>query len=277
MITDNIGIIGYGNMGSAIAEQLKARYKIFVFDKDFAKTKNICGIVLTDGAVDLVNKVDVIIIAVKPQDCDELLQEIKNYVNDKLIISIAAGISTSYLEKNLCNKRVVRAMPNIGVRIAESVTCLCKGALADDNDLNFAEELFGYLGVTKRIEENMINSSTAISGSGPAYIFYYIESNSIDPYNIPETIKENIVKRLAKAAECVGFKSEDALFLAVNTSSASIDLIKKTRMEPAKLRKQVTSKGGTTEAALEILSKGGSWEEAAKAAVKRAEELAKKE
>lgn len=270
-----IGIIGFGNMGCAIAKEVKSKYQIWVFDKDSSKTSGLSEINVTENITDLVNQVDVILLAIKPQDFDIVLENIKDYVQPKLIISIAAGINTEYIEKVLGDVRVVRVMPNIGVKIGKSVTCLCKGRFASNDDLSFAEELFNYLGTTRKIEEKMMDSSTAISGSGPAYIYDDMELSPIDPFNIPEQKKQDYIRRLAEAAQSLGFNSEDAMFLAINTINMSIDLIKKTKMLPSELKKQVTSKGGTTEAALEVLHKGGSWEEAAKVALKRAEELSK--
>jgi len=274
----SIGIIGFGNMGSAIAEQVKTKYAVSVFDKDNSKLKGLSGIKVAQGVKDLADKSEAVILAVKPQDFGAVLKEIKNSVKDKLIISIAAGISTSRIEKALGKARVVRVMPNIGIKIGESVTCLSGGVSASDEDLKFTNELFGYLGVTRVIEEKMMNAATAISGSGPAYIFDFIESDSsISPDNIPDHIKHNIMKRLERAAEAVGFNSEDANFLAADTGSASFLLLQRAGLSPKELKEQVTSKGGTTEAALAVLHKGASWEDAAVAAMKRAEELSKKE
>ncbi len=271
-----IGIIGYGNMGSAIAQKLKANYKVAVFDKDRNKTVSLQGIVLADSIAGLIAQAEAIVLAVKPQDFDPVLKEIKNSGKRKLLISIAAGINTKYIERVIPNARVIRVMPNIGARIGYSVTCFSKGTFADENDLSFARELFYYLGVTKEIKEEMMDAATAISGSGPAYIFDFIEAGSINPFNFPEHTKHDLIKRLERAAEAVGFEREDAAFLAVNTFESSLNLLNKTKSSPAELKKQVVSKGGTTEAALEVLHKGGSWEEAAVAAKKRAGELSKK-
>jgi len=274
---EKIGIIGYGNMGKSMAEQLQSYYQVSVFDKDKNKTSAQKGIIVADNLSRLVEKSEVLILAVKPQDLGPVLKSIRNDVKDKLIISIAAGISTQHLEKILGNVRVVRAMPNIGVKIAESVTCLCQGSLAGDEDLGLAQELFYYLGATRIIEEKMFNAATAISGSGPAYIFYFLEENSLDPNNIPEHARHDIIKRLAQAAQGLGFNHEDAMFLAVNTTNTSLGLLKKTRLSPAELRAQVTSRGGTTEAGLAVLGKSASWDDAAKAALKRAQDLARRD
>jgi len=274
-----IGIIGFGNMGSVIARRLAAQkdeYEVFVFDKEKSKLANLDGIKAAKDIRDLAVQVEVIILAVKPQDFNHILKDIRGSTENKLIISIAAGISTSRIEKLLGKVRVIRVMPNIGAKVAESVTCLCKGALATDDDLELAQELFYYLGAVRTIDEAMMNAATAISGSGPAYVFYFIENNTWDPENIPEHARHDMMRRLEKAAQGLGFSTEDAAFLAANTTNAAISLLHKTKLPAPELRKQVTSKGGTTEAALEILTRGGSWEEAAQAALKRAQDLARR-
>lgn len=274
-----IGIIGYGTMGQVIAQVLlsqKGEFNIFVFDKDKSKLGALTGISAAKDIKDLARNTDTIILAVKPQDFDHVLKELKGFVSGKLIISIAAGISTQHIEKILGEIRVIRVMPNIGAKVSESVSCLCSGTLATGEDIDLAQELFYYLGSTRIIDENMMNAATAISGSGPAYVFYFVENNSLDPENIPEHARHDMMRRLEKAAEELGFANEDAAFLAANTVNASLNLLHKTKLPALELRKQVTSKGGTTEAAMEILTKGGTWIDAAGAALKRAEELAKR-
>jgi len=274
---NSIGIIGFGNMGSAIAGRIKDKYRVFVFEKDKHRTEGLKGVTVCANISDLASAAEVLLIAVKPQDFGHLLKEIKSYSKDKLIISIAAGISTNYIEKALGNVRVVRAMPNIGAKIGESVTCVSKGMFAGEHDLDFARELFYLLGEVKEIEEKMMNAATAISGSGPAYIFYFVEKNGLDPDNIPEHSREDFRMRLERAAIELGFAFEYAAFLSSSTVNTGIALMKETRLAPSELRQQVSSKGGTTEAAIRVLEQGGSWDEAAKAALKRAEELSKKE
>ncbi len=273
-----IGIIGFGNMGSVIAYQLAAQadeYEVYAFEKDKTKIIEGKGINFAENIPGLILKSDILILAIKPQDFDRILKELKGRVTDKLIISIAAGISTKHIEKYLGNVRVIRVMPNIAARIAESVTCISQGSFANESDLETAREIFNFLGTVRSIGEKMMNAATAISGSGPGYIFYFIENNGLDPVNIPEHANHDMMRRLEKAAETLGFDAEDAAFLAANTVNASLSLLKSTKSTPEELRLQVTSKGGTTEAGLEILRKGGSWEEAAKSALLRAEELSK--
>ncbi len=268
-----VGIIGFGNMGSAIAERIKSKYTVAVFDKDKSRTNNLEKIEVVQEVVALVQESEAIILAVKPQDFNILFTEIKNYTSEKLIISIAAGINTGRIEKDFIHARVIRAMPNIALKIGESVTCLSKGKYARNEDLSFAIELFNYLGVTRIIDENLMNAATAISGSGPGYIFYSLEANFPGAFNISEEVGEDIIKKLESAAESVGFNASDASFLATNTVKSSFRLLEISGVSPGELRNQVTSKGGTTEAALKILGSGGSWPDAAHAALKRAEEL----
>jgi pyrroline-5-carboxylate reductase len=276
-MTENIGIIGFGNMGSAIAERIKTKYKVWVFDKDKEKTKNIFGINVADNLADLANQADVIILAVKPQDFDAVLNEMKNCAQDKFIISIAAGISTEYIERKLGNARVVRTMPNIPAKIGEGMTCLCKGKFTSEEDLSFVEELFSYLGKTLILREGLMHAATAVSGSGPAYVCDYMITEALEPNNIPEHKKREFLKDFKKAAESVGFNSEEAELLVNTSYTGTINFIKKTNIAPEELEKQVTSRGGTTEAALLARRNGSSWEEAVKVAKRRAEELSKKE
>ena len=113
-----VGILGYGNMGQAIGESIKREYAVYAFDK----IKNIDSenITLVNNSVDLVKRSEVIILAVKPQDIDLLLNEIKDFVKDKLIISIAAGIATEHIRSQLGDKvRVIRVMPNLPAQVGQ--------------------------------------------------------------------------------------------------------------------------------------------------------------
>lgn len=271
-----VGIIGFGSMGSSLAEQIKSKYKVWVFDKDKNKTKNLRGINVADNSIDLLNKLETIILAVKPQDFNVVLNGIKNYVKGKLIVSIAAGISTAYIEKTLSNAKIIRAMPNIGIKIGHSVTCLCKGKSASNKDLEVAQELFKYVGEVEDLSEKMMDAATAISGSGPGYYFDAIESNPEEYKNNTNKFSKAFTACLKKAARSIGFSDQKAKFLANWTVVYSALLLKQTKLPPAELKKQVTSKGGTTEAALEVLHRGGTLVDAVKAAVKRARELSRR-
>jgi pyrroline-5-carboxylate reductase len=264
-------------MGSSIAFGVRSLFEVCVFDKDKQKLTNSQGLKTENLIFDLVNSSDIIILAVKPQDFDIVLDEIKPFVSGKLILSIAAGITTGYIEKIIKEARVVRAMPNIAVKIQAAETSLTKGKYAKEEDMDLAKILFGLLGKVWVVKEEMIDSATAISGSGPAYVFYDMEISKLDHLKIPVERKNDYIQRLKQAAMDVGFDPKMALDLAITTVASSIQLLAQTGSSPMELRKMVTSAGGTTEAALKVLSGNGSWSEAALAARKRAQELSKKE
>lgn len=269
-----VGIIGYGNMGSAIGERIKYKYAVCAFDKN----KNIASenITVANNPRELVGQSKIIILAVKPQDYDLLLNEIKLCIKDKLVISIAAGITTGYIETVLGEVKVVRVMPNIAVRIAEGETSMCKGRYAKEKDLFFVKEIFNILGKVWELKEEMIDAVTAISGSGPAYIFYDMEIENIDPLKVSKDLENEYIRRLKEAGIKMGLTPDFAFDLATSTTASSISLAVQGGNSLTQLRKMVTSPGGTTEAALKVIINGGSWSEAALAAKKRAQELSKK-
>lgn len=273
----SIAVIGYGNMGSSIAQRIKAQYKVYVFDKDKNVISSLKDIGVSHSLKDLTEQAQVIILAIKPQDLEAVLKEIKDYVKEKIIISIAAGISTRYIEKVLGKVRVIRAMPNMGVRIGKSVTCLCKGEFATMKELVYAQELFNSLGATRNIDEDLMNAVTAISGSGPAYYFDTIESKPEEYKSQPHKFLRDFINSLTAAAESIGFDPKAAKVLATLTGNCAQALLAETGLSPQALIKQIASRGGTTEAALEVLHAGGSLKEAVKAALKRAEELSRKD
>lgn len=263
---NKIGIIGFGNMGQAIALQIKTDYQVFAFDKDQNKLNNFKGINIQRNCSDVLNKVDTVILAVKPQDLKSLLAEIKPVTKDKLIISIAAGITTASVEKILGAVRLIRAMPNMPAKTGSGMTCLCKGEFSSIEDLDFAQELFAYLGETLNIDESMMNAATAVSGSGPAYVCYFLKEN-----------KEKFLQDFQDAAENLGFSPQESALLTKTTFFGTKDYLKKTGASCEELIKQVASKGGTTEAALEVLKGKGSLKDALSAALKRAQELSNRE
>lgn len=272
-----IGIIGYGNMGSAIAERIN-NFEISIFDEDKLKTKDLKSTIkVLLGAALVVQNSDVIILAVKPQDFESLLMLIKKSAagTDKLYISIAAGITTGYVEKALGNARVIRTMPNMPAQIGEGITALSKGIYTTDADLKFSEELFSSVGKTLVVNENMMNAVTAVSGSGPAYVCYFLETEGLSPAAVPREKQNKFLEEFIKAAQGVGFNLEQATQLVNQTFKGTIHFLQQKNVAPSQLCRRVTSKGGTTEAALAVLQQGGSLEEAIKAAVNRAKELSR--
>lgn len=168
-------------------------------------------------------------------------------------------------------------MPNIGVAIGEGLICLCKGQFAGDKDFDFAKDIFACSGKTLSIPEKMMDAATAVSGSGPAYVCEYLEAASSRMDNSACLNKEDFLHNFRKAAESLGFSPQEAVFLVSNTFSMTVNLLKDTGLTPVQLKGRVASRGGTTEAALAVLHDGGSLAEAARAALRRAEELSKKE
>jgi len=268
-----VGIVGFGNMGQAIAQQLKLSYEIYVFDKDPEKIKNASGIITIQKIGDILDIADLLILAVKPQDFRALLDTIKIFGSKKLVISIAAGIPTSFIENYLdAGVRVIRAMPNLPAKIGRGMSCLCKGKSANDEDMIIAKAIFKQLGETlifdENMDEEMMDTATAISGSGPGYLCDFIELNDSSPTTI-----EKFQKDLREAAIESGFSKNNATELAATTTAGTMAMLEVSKLTPSQLKEQVTSRGGTTEAGLKAWHEEGSLIAGIRAAYKRAKEL----
>lgn len=268
---NTIGIIGSGNMGSSLIRALRAKgLSIEVNDKDKAKLRKVCrqySLRQAKSNIDLIKSSQVLIIAVKPQNIDSVLFEIDEALAlatnksqaDKLIISIAAGVTTKYIEKVIGGRaRVIRVMPNLAASIAESMSAIAKGKFAKKADLKIAQDIFKLVGETITLGEKHIDLVTAVSGSGPAYFFYLMES-------------------LIDAAVSNGVGREDAKKIVLQTAlgAAGLALISQ---DPKELRRRVTSKKGITEAAVKIFEKrklNKIIKDAVLAAKKRAKALSK--
>ncbi|HOW35888.1 MAG TPA: pyrroline-5-carboxylate reductase [Candidatus Omnitrophota bacterium] len=261
-----IGIIGGGNMGEAIISGCLKRFFVYVSEKDATRRNYLLKKYRLEG-VDvktLAQASEIIIIAVKPQDIDEVLTVLRSVVKlkDKLIISVAAGVTTRYLERKLGNNcKVVRTMPNMPALIGKGITAVCKGRHAGKKDVDLACKIFDNVGKTVVVAEELMNSVTAVSGSGPAYVYLFMEC-------------------LIKAAQSLGLKEALAEELVKNTFSGSLELLLKNNdnLSPGILRARVTSKGGTTQAALEVFARRKFERiiaDALKAAQKRAKTLSR--
>ncbi len=270
-----VGMIGFGNMGAAIAGQLQRDYRFTVYDKETAKLQEQTLIEQGVDCSDVVSKSEKVILAVKPQDIVTVLKEISSATDGKLVISIAAGVPTTFIEGFLPRARVIRVMPNMAIKIKQGMTCLCRGKLALEEDLFWAQEIFNRLGHTLLIPENMMDAATAISGSGPGYFFDLIEHKKELYKKQPDELVNSFILSLTQAAEELGFNQGDARLLASTTAQASSALLHQSGDSPARLRDQVASKGGTTEAGLTVLHNGGTLLDAVRAAVRRAAELSK--
>lgn len=230
-----IGIIGFGNMGSAIACGMAGSNSVFVYETNKGRAETASSLsrikVVTDNK-ELAKSVDILILAVKPKDIAAVLRDIKNELSRRtLVISIAAGITTKFIETRLRRGvPVIRVMPNMPALAGAGISAFCRGRFASKKELAAAKELFKNIGEVVTVRESSMNAVTAVSGSGPAYFFYLVEV-------------------LAKAGVELGLDKKTAKKLAVETAFGSGIILKETGEAAEALRAKVTSKGGTTEAA----------------------------
>jgi pyrroline-5-carboxylate reductase len=269
-----IAFIGAGNMAEALIRGLiKAGIfspqRIIATDVradrlDFFRQN--FGVRVTDNNVTAVAEANIVVLAVKPQHVSAVLAGVRGKMSaDKLIISIAAGVPTARIESELAPKnsgvdgkaRVVRVMPNTPALAGAGASALAKGTHATEEDLGTAEAILGAVGITVRVEERFMDAVTALSGSGPAYVFYTTEA-------------------MIKAGVTAGLDEALAKKLAIQTVYGAAKLLVESGESPELLRRKVTSPGGTTEAALKVMSERklmGIFAEAVKAAEKRSREL----
>jgi len=267
MIKKKIAFIGCGNMGKALlngvaTKRLFSNKAITVSDKRDSILKSIKKSYKVDTAssnIEAAKKGDIIILAVKPQDIVSVLKEISDYIESKLIISIAAGVTTSLIKLKSASKRVIRVMPNMPALVGHGVTAISYAKGATSSDISTAKKIFDTVGVTVTVKEKDIDAVTAVSGSGPAYFFMLMEN-------------------MISSASSLGLKKQIAKELVIQTALGASVLQNCTSQDPAALRRQVTSKGGTTEAALKVFLKRG-FEKTVKSALvaahKRSKELSK--
>ncbi|MBQ7827447.1 MAG: glutamate-5-semialdehyde dehydrogenase [Clostridia bacterium] len=203
---------------------------------------------------------DVVLYAIKPQNFTDDPEMYKPYVTENTcVMSIMAGVSTDALSEALGGRRVVRFMPNMALSQLESATAFALGKTATDDDRKMAQKLFAPLGIVVEVVESQMSDVTALSGSGPAYFCRLCEV-------------------MAKAAEAEGFDPADAEKLAVQTFVGTVKLLDELKISPAELRARITSKGGTTYAALCSMDEtdfDGSVAAAMAAAKRRSDELGK--
>jgi pyrroline-5-carboxylate reductase len=254
-------------MGSAIVQGvLKAGLHqpddVVVCDVERQKAETLAGnlgVALAANASEAARAASTILLAVKPQSMAECLSEVKAAVGPKhLVLSIAAGITTRFIEDRLqAGARVVRAMPNTPALVGAGATALCLGAHAAERDLHEAERIFSALGRVYRFDESLMDAVTAVSGSGPAYLFLFAEC-------------------LERAAASCGLPAKEAADLVGQTLFGASKLLIESGEQPSVLRAKVTSPGGTTEAAVATLNQRGFSElitEAVHNALNRAKEL----
>lgn len=240
-----IAMIGAGNMGQAILrgflKQNAVPENIFVADHKAQTCEQLqseCGIKASTDNRAAAEFADYLILAVKPHQLSAILQDIQPFLKtSSVVVSVAAGVTCAQLQKFLTRPEapVIRAMPNTPALINEGMTALCKSPTVSDTQAKIAESLFSSVGQTVWIEdENLMNVVTALSGSGPAYFFYMLES-------------------LIEGAKGLGLSETDAKKLCLQTALGSIKMAQQSASSLTALRAQVTSKGGTTEQGVQTL------------------------
>jgi pyrroline-5-carboxylate reductase len=269
----SVAILGAGSMGTAIlagmikahikpehvkvtarrvesAEALAKKFGVTAYATSYQPNANSLAVA---GA-------QVVLLSVKPAYIIEVLEQIKDVIaKDALVISVAAGVTTATIEEHLPESvAVIRAMPNTPALIKLGVTGISVGSRASQEQLAIATELFNGVGKTLVIPEEQIDALSTISGSGPAYVFYFIE----------EFIRTAIAQ---------GFTQDEAYLMVTETFLGASELLVQTHGDPADLRRQVTSPNGTTMKAVAVLEEGNLHDlfyKATTAALQRAREIA---
>lgn len=243
-----IAIIGVGKMGEALLSGLlragHAADEVAAVEKVSARSAEITGkygvpaLSLEEAA----EKADTLVIAVKPQDMEATLTAIAGAAKTgQLVISIAAGITTAFIERTLGSDQripVVRVMPNTPALVGEAMSVISPGSFASDRDLDRAEELLSVAGQVLRIPESQQDAATALSGSGPAYVYYLAEA-------------------MIDAGVFVGMPRPAARQLVIQAIYGAATMLRDSGEHPVILRENVSSPAGTTVAAIgELESRG---------------------
>jgi len=231
-----IGFIGSGNMGGAIfkgfiknnAVKAEDIYIYRLSKEKLMKDADEYGINAAQSYSELISKTDCIIMAVKPNVLRNLLTEISAYINNKLIVSIAAGVEIAEIEKLLGFKApIIRVMPNINAEICMSATAYCCNDMVSSEQIEFITSIFNKIGMTAEIEEDKFAIFSAIAGCSPAYVYLFIDS-------------------LAKGAQKLGMNKKQALKIAAYAALGSSKMLIDSDMHPCELADRVCSPGGTT-------------------------------
>ena len=241
-IDRRIAFIGSGNMATALIQGLLARKtarpdELVATDvraDALAALQRDYGIATTAKNVDACGA-DILVLSVKPQVMPSVLAELAAHIAEStLVISIAAGVPLAAIESQLPGRRAIRVMPNTPALVGAGATALAAGTHATAEDLRVARAIFESVGVVVEVPEALFNAVTALSGSGPAYVFYLAEA-------------------LVEAGRSVGLSDEVASTLALQTVYGAAKLLHESGEAPADLRRKVTSPGGTTHAGVTTL------------------------
>ncbi len=245
---NNIGLIGCGEMGSALAKGMIKRggvepSSVYLYDINKERQQGLASEVKANPAesyAELVTKCRLIFIAVKPQDIEGLLYSIRSEIKPgHIIISIAAGISISFIAGCLpADTKIVRLMPNTPCLIGAGTIVISIGETVTEEEFSEVETLLKPLGLTIRLPERLMDAATGLSGTGPAYVFLFIET-------------------MIDAGVSVGIRRDTASEMVIQNVIGSARMLQDYVAHPAELRNTVTSPAGTTAAALHILEESG--------------------
>ena len=262
-------VLDAGNMGLTYAEGMANspflnKRKLMIFDVSPQKTEALSTMAqfdAYDSIEECVPQADVIFIAVKPYHSQSLFDSIKPYINqDQLFVSLMAGVTINTIQEGLGVKKVIRTMPNLPAKVGKGVTSFTESKEVSRVELLTVRSLLDTTGESIHVEtEQFIDASTGISGSGPAYVFYFMQS-------------------MLEAALKMGFSPNDSKVLVSQTFEGAVKLFNESNLTPEKWIDRVASKGGTTRAALDSMEDNNVKElikEAAYAAFDRATELGK--
>jgi len=241
-----IAFLGAGAMGEALLRGLLAAHvyspsEIIIFDANAARAEEIAAQFGVQSAPDMesaARDAGVLLLAVKPQVVTAALAPLREVLTaEHTLISIAAGVPTAKLESHFSAAvPVVRVMPNTPALVGAGASAICLGAHADESHRAQAHRIFDAVGLAVDVEEKLIDAVTGLSGSGPAYVYVFIEA-------------------LSDAGVKMGLSREVSTQLAAQTVLGSAQMVLETGMHPGELKDKVTSPGGTTIAALHALEK----------------------
>jgi len=261
-----IGFIGGGNMAEAMIKGITQSGKKDIMVSELRAERRTYlespyNLKATPDNKEVVKNCDIIILAVKPQNMDDVTGEVAGLITpEKLIISIAAGITLSYLSARLKTSQVIRVMPNTPALVQEGMSVLSLCECFEDKQMALVRGIFMSIGKVLVLPEKYMDAVTAVSGSGPAFIALFVE-------------------KMADAGVKAGLGKDNAYELAVQTLIGTAKLLE-TGMPPDKLREMVTSPGGTTAAGLKVFEDKGFSDlmsAVIEAAAKRSKELGRKE
>ncbi len=239
-----VGIIGYGNMGSAFAKGLVRKVgaeNLIVYDVSEEKRKKALedGIATAGNLYFLVQNSDILFVAVKPKDVKGVLEEIKDQLGEKVLVTMAAGLKISFYEEVLGrNKKIVRIMPNVNVAVGEGAIACTPNDAVSEEELDHVADLLSSCGEVFFLKEDLFDAFTALAGSGPAFVFAFADA-------------------LAMAGVKEGIPYDQALAIALKTLSGSAKLLLELGGNPNEWITKVTSPGGTTVEGISYLEKKG--------------------